>query len=251
MSENEWLTSTDPSAMYTFIKDRVTERQQRFFVEACRRLCVEWQYVGEDHYSAAFSAWCTGSAYRSPVLEVRADLLREIVGNPFKKHYRDKEGLWIDQGMGKHGAHRWADCTEWLTWSHAAVPNLIREMTEEECGKCDGGGLRYGQVGYDSYGPRKCKACNGKGYVPRAEPQWETMLLIADALEEAGCAEAAILRHLRGQCPEGPENHDGGWFEGASRVMCPLFEQYHGSHKRPVRHVRGCWVIELLTGAAQ
>jgi hypothetical protein len=40
----------------------------------------------------------------------------------------------------------------------------------------------------------------------------ERLALLADALEEAGCSEAAVLEHLRGPGP----------------------------------HVRGCWVVDLI-----
>ena len=43
---------------------------------------------------------------------------------------------------------------------------------------------------------------------------FERLPILADALEEAGCTDAAILGHLRGPGP----------------------------------HVRGCWVIDLLLG---
>jgi hypothetical protein len=48
----------------------------------------------------------------------------------------------------------------------------------------------------------------------KGEVRFADMPILADALEEAGCADAAILGHCRG----------GG------------------------EHVRGCWVVDLLTG---
>jgi hypothetical protein len=47
-----------------------------------------------------------------------------------------------------------------------------------------------------------------------ANSQFADLPLLADALEDAGCAEEALLRHLRGPGP----------------------------------HARGCWVLDLLTG---
>ena len=46
------------------------------------------------------------------------------------------------------------------------------------------------------------------------ERTFDRLPILADALEEAGCADAAILDHLRGPGP----------------------------------HVRGCWVVDLLLG---
>jgi hypothetical protein len=43
---------------------------------------------------------------------------------------------------------------------------------------------------------------------------WTDLPILADALEEAGCADAAVLKHLR----------------------------------TPVKHVRGCWALDLVLG---
>jgi hypothetical protein len=52
-------------------------------------------------------------------------------------------------------------------------------------------------------------------YDERNLPSWELdPARLADALEEAGCADADILSHLRGPGP----------------------------------HVRGCWAVDLLLG---
>jgi hypothetical protein len=48
------------------------------------------------------------------------------------------------------------------------------------------------------------------------ERRFDSLPIIADALEEAGCTHAAILAHCRGPGP----------------------------------HVRGCWVVDLLLGKA-
>jgi hypothetical protein len=48
----------------------------------------------------------------------------------------------------------------------------------------------------------------------RAEGRYDELPILGDALEDAGCTDAAVLEHCRG----------GG------------------------RHVRGCWVIDFLTG---
>jgi hypothetical protein len=62
-------------------------------------------------------------------------------------------------------------------------------------------------------------AWNGRTVVQLARAvdktqEWERLLVLADALEDAGCSDAEILSHLRNPGP----------------------------------HVRGCWVIDLLLG---
>ena len=53
--------------------------------------------------------------------------------------------------------------------------------------------------------------------MPPGELDPARLAVLADALEEAGCTEAEMVRHLRG----------------------------------PGRHARGCFVVDLLTGHAQ
>jgi hypothetical protein len=67
---------------------------------------------------------------------------------------------------------------EWLTWNGGTVPRLAQAIYDEEA--------------------------------------FDRLPVLADALEDAGCSEPAILSHLRGPGP----------------------------------HVRGCWVVDLLLGRA-
>jgi hypothetical protein len=64
--------------------------------------------------------------------------------------------------------------------------------------------------------PRLAQAAYRERILPSGELDRQRLAVLADALEEAGCGEAQVLAHLRG----------------------------------PGGHVRGCWVIDLLTGRA-
>jgi hypothetical protein len=92
---------------------------------------------------------------RKPGYSSRAELLRDLIGNPFRQ-------LGID-------AH-------WLAWNDATVLRIAQAI--------------YNQRAFDR------------------------MPILADALEDAGCTDRAILDHCR----------------------------------RPGPHVWGCWVVDLLTG---
>ena len=70
------------------------------------------------------------------------DVLREVVGNPFRR-------VAVDPG--------------WLAWGRGAVPRIARSI-------------------YDA-------------------KDWGRLPALAEALEAAGCAEAALLDHLRGLGP--------------------------------------------------
>jgi hypothetical protein len=71
----------------------------------------------------------------------------------------------------------------WLKWRDSTIPNLA-------------------QAAYDDR------------ELPSGHLKADKLAILADALEEAGCTNADILRHLRGPGP----------------------------------HVRGCWVVDLLLG---
>jgi hypothetical protein len=66
--------------------------------------------------------------------------------------------------------------SKWLSWNNGTIPAIARRIYDER--------------------------------------RFEDMPILADALEDAGCADAAILDHCRGPGP----------------------------------HVRGCWVLDLLLG---
>lgn len=104
MTEIQWLTSDDPAAMLHLLshqparggnparprdKPLASDRKLRLWAEACRRLDVGMggTYHRDLHdpeqLRDALKGWCKSwSADRVP-MGARADLLREVVGNPF------------------------------------------------------------------------------------------------------------------------------------------------------------------------
>lgn len=86
------------------------------------------------------------------------------------------------------------------------------------------------------------------------------MPVLADALEEAGCEQEALLRHLRGQEPCRECNGTGTWpREYTDRHGNLLGHTYHemvphvacqgtGWMTLGGSHVRGCWAIDLILG---
>lgn len=80
---------------------------------------------------------------------------------------------------------------------------------------------------------RSCPLCHGTGCEEAAAPDSHRLAVLADALEEAGCQEQALLLHLRGVSLE---PFDGG-VKGAV-IEVPL----------PGPHVRGCWAVDLVRG---
>jgi len=127
---------------------------------------------------------CWLAAKGDSVPEQRSCVLRDIFGNPWRPavlSYRCRE-CGIPCGTPAAGYYCVkCGCDEafcpWLRWNHGTIPALARTAYEEHAFE-------------------------------------EVMPILADALEDAGCANLDILRHCRGDAP----------------------------------HVRGCWVLDLLLG---
>jgi predicted HAD superfamily Cof-like phosphohydrolase len=218
MTEADWLASTDPAPMLDELRGRISDRKLILFAAACCRhiwdlmtdepcrtavqmaerfadrkadlkelsaartptipaagpaaRAAYWtahakptQTVWHVHTAAAEAetnaatravtsgheaAWNAASA---AAMKAQADLLREIVGNPFRP-------VDVDPA--------------WLSWGSRTVGRIAQEI-------------------YD-------------------ESRFAEMPILADALEDAGCANARLLSHLRAD----------------------------------EKHVRGCWVLDLL-----
>jgi hypothetical protein len=208
MTELEWSESTDPWKMLDFLKGRASDRKSRLFAVACCRgvwpllkpkltrrvVTVAERYAeGKASRSELRSAFWALSERTEPAAKAarwaaaedageaarltrewvrvlvasarggedgrrQADLLRDLIGNPFRSVTL---------------------APSWLDWHDGLVVLMARRM-------------------YDSR-------------------DFADMPVLADALEEAGCADADILGHCR----------SGG------------------------EHVRGCWVVDLLLGKEQ
>lgn len=74
--------------------------------------------------------------------------------------------------------------------------------------------------------------------------RFEELPILADALEEVGCTEAALLGHLRelARCPECNGNDAWRYGEGFTCDTC------HCAGTVPAPHARGCWVLDLILG---
>jgi hypothetical protein len=226
MSEDEWLGSADPQAMLSFLHDsgKLSERKARLFaVACCRRI---WHLLGERPARGAVEVaerYADGAA--SPEeLEAAALPLRWHPGTSLNKSAKNTDAAAL-----------WAAWGAWFGWSD--LPDAVnRSVGYAARARGTGGGQRAAQAALlrDLWGnPFRPVALDpawlawNSGTVRRlAEAAYQDRVLpdgtllpdrlavLADALEEAGCGEVALLDHLRGPGP----------------------------------HVRGCWAVDLLLG---
>jgi hypothetical protein len=155
----------------------------------------------------------TGTSFRPCSHAVQSDLLREIIGNPFRPVTLLRED-WRPE-LPAFARDGWVSGYPWLTTTVLSIAHRCYD-------DCD----------------------------------WDAMPILADALEEAGCQEEALLRHLRGwelcrdcMLPSPEEAEYGGgvyWCPGCGGTENGNVHAYW----MPLRcgHVRGCWSLDLLLG---
>jgi hypothetical protein len=121
----------------------------------------------------------TGKSGVAWVATLTADFYTAVEAARFAGEYRDEEFqcVLVREIFG-NPFHKVKVEPDWLVWKSSSVPRLAQAIYDDRA--------------------------------------FERLPILADALEEAGCADAAILAHCRGPGP----------------------------------HVRGCWVVDLLLGKA-
>ena len=183
----------------------------------------------------AASRWANYSGLQAATREERANLLRDIVGNPWRpvvlpgglERCRFCQGRgWTAQtadvfnppfvscGCVK-GMRRTGPCP-WLTPTVLSLAQAAYKERGVPCRSCRGTG-QIAETRQSWAGTRECPDCHGHGGPDpdgAAHLDPDRLAVLADALEEAGCENEDILQHLRGPGP----------------------------------HVRGCWVVDLVLG---
>lgn len=240
MSEFNWLTCDDPAEMLRRVIDSASKRKLDLFVYICR---AEDQIDGDDLQSIDESKrfatdWATKGTPRE--LLGRADILREIFPPPHSKRCPEcnSEVIPIQRSFYPvplsycvkcdFSGPPWPDWikypfpAEWRTPHVIGIAQRIDGIESESCDQCFGHGWYDWYPDDDPTNSRleggietKCSKCDGEGRIEKqGEPDFSAMPILADALEEAGCEDEAILNHCRSGGP----------------------------------HLRGCWVIDLILG---
>lgn len=274
MIEAEWLSSTDPAAMLAHVQETVSSRKLRLFSCACCRAvwdgtpcerCRERRTIAlHNNAKPPFCSACNGSGRTVGLTDPRSRRAVEVA-EAFAEGWATKDDRLaamdslplLNSGLGREsqlvanclfpdGWHQWSviselaanawdlsltvqadllrsivgnpfqrppkwkfcpgDATTWCTPNVLSLAAAIQGG--EPCPACGGWKTYYGSS-------LSCPACGGSGRTPFVTDP-AAWAVLGDALEEAGCTDAAILNHCRGP------------------ALVP--------------HVRGDWVIDLLTG---
>ncbi len=213
MTEAEWLTATDPMLMLEFIKDKVSDRKLRLLGVAIAR--ASWGRLLDERSRLAieqterFADWLIGDA----ALEFAANGAWDVRDELFDAgpEFHD-DRLWLAESVGLT-----ASVYEWSNTFHQPGPfeggYPFRLPSIIHCERMlDIFGNPFRPIAVDPCWLTSTAVALAQGiYTDRA---FDRLPILADALQDAGCEDADILSHCRGDGP----------------------------------HVRGCWVVDLVLG---
>jgi anti-sigma regulatory factor (Ser/Thr protein kinase) len=228
MTEAEWIACDDPSAMLNFLNVNPSNQRVRLYAVAC---CTRTRFLSKSNRSHPAAAnvplhadLVTIAADLGETRGVQVQIEEALVACRFTEHDLFSIRLELEEALVdvlKHG--NLLDPEERLLVYYRVTPSGF----EAEVGHF---GRQPAERGIQA---ALLRDIFGNPFRPVTfEPAWRTttavqlaqsmyhsrdfaaMSILADALQDAGCDNAAILDHCRG---EGP-------------------------------HVRGCWVVDLVLG---
>ena len=223
MTEAEWLASKNPVAMLDWPKARrFRARKLRLFAVACGRRM--WQWLPDERSKAAIVALETFAD--GPGKQPDKERLREAWEPAYKLAKADKS-----DSPKSIAASAVAGLSEPTEAHHATFYGTRRTLDAAKAGNRAGEAAVLAELLRDIIGNPFAKnafdlslrtteirslgqACYDERDAESGELERDRLLVLSDALEEAGCTNAALLEHLRGT--------------GA--------------------HVRGCWALDLVLG---
>lgn len=243
MTEADWLASLDPVLMLAWLQDanplpgpvprQLSDRKLRLFADACRHSFFHghlirsggwsgWESdahmkarLRDDGLPAFTAARCWAAELAVGEHPRRAAFLRDVAGNPFRLVFvpwRCREcGIPCGPPAPGYYCVKCGADEARCPWRTPTVLSLAAAAYQEQA-----------QDG--SLDPAR-------------------LAILADALEEEGCQEETLLRHLRGIC----ETCEGvGAFRSAGAGAVPCRACNGSGACGP--HVRGCWSLDCVLG---
>jgi hypothetical protein len=222
MTEAEWLACNDPATMLEFLRGKASDRKCRLVACACCGLA--WPFIADDRNRRAVelgerladgatellelatirastrdgTAWC---ALMDSAWDAAFHSARSGAGDTARSAIRGKR--W--------GGREERDTVWWHAWAAARLTQagILLDIF----------GNPFRPAALDpAWLTADVASLAQAAYVERELPGGRLdpgrLAVLSDALEDAGCAEAAILSHLRS----------------------------------PGLHVRGCWALDLILG---
>jgi hypothetical protein len=276
MTEQQWLASSSPGVMLAFLEGKVSERKLRLFACGCSR--QNWDLLTDERSHQAVE---TGERYADGLAsEVELAAARQEAREATRQAWdQPSRRIVVDEAEVCSFADP-AYVARYPTRNSPGVPlpiqaALLRDITgspcrpwnSQPCPECRGTG-EY-ELLLVGNGTVPCPECGGTGWkddwetelsledclrwqdgvIPRLaqaiyeERAWDRMPILADALEEAGCNNKAILQHCRGTVLD---YNDGGCAYWHTDVSGPQLTPEYAAQAH--QHTRGCWVVDLVLG---
>jgi hypothetical protein len=232
VTEAEWVTCIDPNPMLGFLRGNASQRKMRLFACACSRSI--WQLFTDPRSRRAVQIAekaADGMATETELASVKEALEQlDFSGQPAQATKRIAYKVAFQKDQINADISR--DVDEANTADDAAgvaAYSVVKRSSDPAGWEAARNGEKERQTAFlrDIFGnPFRPVAIDPAwlawrdGTVPKIartiydERRFAELSILADALEEAGCADAEILIHCRGDDP----------------------------------HVRGCWVVDFLLG---
>ena len=245
MTEAEWVACDDPRPMLEFLRDKGSDRKVRLFAVACcsplmpliedpicrTALEVTDRFANDEATKAELEAAIAKLHYDGPWydsgprdwetienIRFRASAAAAIYcasgGSVIDQRWSVTTGAAVDCSIEmiaflQEAAYEMADA-QGISWKEFSHSYKAQRNVHAQLLRCVFGPLLYRLITRDpSWLTTTVVALAQPIYNERS---FETMPILADALEDAGCTHADMLNHCR----------------------------------QPGEHVRGCWVVDLL-----
>ena len=219
MTEAEWLACEEPRPMLEFLQGKASERKLRLFLIACARL--EWDRMTDPALRRAVETaerYVEGHASAQELHETHTALYptgedrgldpRARACGVSYDVYISLLGLAISCGFASRGLRQIERMNNWNNGTRLTgkrQPVLLRDIVAPF--------LRPFPTA-DTWGAWNNGAASPLAQTIYDERSFDRLPILGDALEDAGCADADLLTHLRGPGP----------------------------------HVRGCWALDRILG---
>jgi hypothetical protein len=244
MTENEWLTSDDLTSMLMFLHGKLSVRKSRLFgLACCRRMPGLFPDRATQAVLLTAERFADGIATDEGLIavmrraggdEVQPGLPGHLQIPPWWQMVASALGPmtnagWLVQHVIRHvhdaandrqavrraaggeeiraAREAWAKAQAAASRMQADLCRLLRDVFSYQVKTCEPGWLTSDVLGL------ACTAYEERA-LPSGELDFVRLAVLADALEEAGCEDTAILGHLRA----------------------------------PGVHIRGCWGVDLIIG---
>jgi hypothetical protein len=231
MSESEWLFSDDPNRMLGFLVGKASDRKLRLFAVACCRriwqtllrvaMIEEDQKEGCRHAAETAERYADGEASEDDLRSCEIEYLPLHAAPAAPAAFLASAGIPLDVHEVYDSA---AQAAAWFSSGSDSEDEVWRKAygaeTAAQCALLrDLIGNPFRPVSLDPAWltpnvTALAQAAYEERVLPRGNLDSARLAILADALEDAGCTEDAILNHCR----------------------------------QPAEHVRGCWLVDLLLG---